>query len=685
MKSIVLTFLFVVFSTTIFGQYFQNFDNLSYGDYIGVQDTCWTTWSNNPGSSEDAQVDTLQSKSNPNSIYFMSTSSTGGPQDAVLEFGNAYNTGNFVFETAMYVESGKGAYFNFQAEQAIGTTWAMDFHFIQDSMMHVVDQSNVYFAVPYPANTWFDLKIDINLNTNVWDVYIDTVLQGSIQNTVNQIASLDVFPLCQSTYGGNGQSKFWLDNVGFSHTPYTLPTLNCGIYRVELEQAAITGVNNPPVIQIRNLGSTPITSFDLEVTYNNNAITKSITGVSIASLDTYEVSFSQGLLIDQNATTVTASLTSVNGNSSDDDGSDDSKSIEIHPLVPASGKLVIVEEATGTWCGWCPRGTVAMDFLARDYHGFAQGIAVHNSDPMENAVYDNGIGTLISGYPSALVDRGTDLDPSNIFSYVEEAMVVPPTALMLNGAEYDGSSLELNVSITTDFIGSASSAWKIACVLTEDSVTGTSSGYSQSNYYSGGGNGSLVGVDGVDWAALPSSVPASQMVYNHVGRLISPSFSGFIHAFPTGVDSGDSHVFNFTFTLDAEWDTANMHIIGMLLDPTGSVNNGSASSITEAIEEGFETGVDVTGIEVLGGPDIALKMYPNPSNVGYTNLDFNSENQEVKVEVKDISGRLLYVENYGKMNGKKSIKLNTSGWKKGTYLVELMLDESIISRQLIVN
>ncbi|MFC2101347.1 Omp28-related outer membrane protein, partial [Bacteroidota bacterium] len=661
-----------------------SFDTLSYGDYIAVKDPAWTTWSNNPGSTEDAKVDTLESNSPNNSIYFASTAASGGPQDVVLEFGSAFNTGEFEFEMAMFIKQGKGAYFNFQAETTIGTTWALDCHFIQDSVMHIVDQSKTYFSTSYPVENWFDFKLLVNLNTNVWEVYLDNVLKGTFQNTENKIASLDLFPLCQADFGGNGLSNFWVDDVGFTHVPYTLPTVNGGVYRIDFEQVTINGVNNTPIVQVRNLGATTISSFELKVDYNGNQITKNVTAVSIPSLGTYEVDITPGFVIDNNATSIIASLTSVNGVSGDGDSTDDSKTLNFIPIIPVTGKLVIVEEATGTWCGWCPRGTVAMDFLARDYHGYAQGIAVHNGDPMVNTIYDAGINNYITGYPSALVERGNSMNPSIIWETVNDGLKTSPAAFLVNGAKYNSGTQLLEVSVTTNFINAANNNWKMACVLVEDSVTGTSSGYAQSNSYSGGGSGTLIGPDGIDWSLLPSPVPASQMVYNHVARIISPSFGGHPNSFPAIVDSGDAFTFNFDLIIDQNWDTANMHIVGMLIKPDGTIDNGSTSTIGHAIENGFVPGTNISGVEILAGPDSKVKMFPNPTTLDYTTLQFYNINQKVKIDVTDISGKLISSYSYGITQDNQKVQLDTKNLANGVYIVQITMDNSIESHRLIV-
>ena len=682
MKRITFLFTAALFSQLCFAQYSQNFDTLTVGDYIGVKDVHWTTWSGATGGAEDAQVNATHASSGSNSIYFNSTASGGGPQDAVLLFGGAFNTGNFEYEHAVYVEAGKGAYFNFQAESTIGTTWALDCQFVNDSMMYISYQGTLAYSGTYPVGTWFDFKLDVNLNTNTWEVLIDNVSKATFQNDANKIASIDIFPVNAAATGGNNLSRFWIDDVSFMHTPYTLPSVNGGVYRIDFKQAVIANITNEVTVQIRNLGTTAITSFDIELDYNGVQTTQTTTGVNIAPLATYNVVFTPGVTISGSATSISATISNVNGLSSDGDATDDMKTVNLNPIVPAPGKVVVVEEATGTWCGWCPRGTVAMDFLARDYHGIAAGIAVHDGDPMVNSMYNSGIGNLISGYPSALVERGPALNPNALFSPVNQSLVNAPTALLVNGAKYTSSTGLLEVSITVDFQGAANSNWKLACAITEDNVTGTASGYAQTNYYAGGSQGPLIGPDGVNWANLPATVPASQMVYNHVARGISPSFGGNPTSFPANVASGSTHTLNFNFVIDPSWDTANMHIVGMLLTPTGTIDNGSTSTMNEAIANGFVAGNNISVAEMLAGPDSRVSIYPNPTSVGFVNLKINTT-ADVTIKVVNINGAEIFAQHYDNQNA-QAIKLTTQDWADGVYVIEVTTDNKKEYHRLIV-
>ena len=201
--------------------------------------------------------------------------------------------------------------------------------------------------------------------------------------------------------------------------------------------------------------------------------------------------------------------------------------------------------------------------MDHDYAGYWQGIAVHNGDPMADFDYDNGLAGITSGYPSGTVDRGSDIDPSNFKQDFLQRILVEPNGIISNGAELIGNTLKVN--LTVNFQNSVNGSYKLACVLVEDSVTGTTSGYYQSNAYSGGMAGSLIDVDGTDWALLPSNVPASQMIYRHVARGIAPSFLGAPLS-NTSYSQGDSETLCYEFTLDPSWDQSKIHIVGMLID-----------------------------------------------------------------------------------------------------------------------
>lgn len=669
MKKIYTLLSALVFCTFANAQFSfsDDFENYSVGDYIGSNSSIWSTWSGATGGAEDVMVTDTNANQSSNSIYFSSTAANGGPQDVVLDFGTVFNNGDFVFESDFYVNQSAGAYFNFQAEAVIGTTWALDCHMSNGEILFQ-NGSDVVLATTYSQASWFTMKMEMNLTTNNWEVFIDGISVGSFANGETQIASIDIFPL-----EGN---QFYVDNISVSHTPYILQELNGAMILINPIEGLVSQ-NRFAKVEVKNLGLTTINSFDVVLNYAGTELTESVTGAYLLSFDGMTIDFTSPIVLGEGSSTLSATITNVNG-LVDNDASDDAKIIEVNAVKPTDGKIVIAEEGTGTWCGWCPRGTVAMDQMARDFDGFYQGIAIHNGDPMAVTAYDQDLN--VSSYPSALVDRSTEIDPGDIKVDFMERIIVQPSAMISNGASVDGDSL--NVSLTVAFNTGASGNWKIACVLTEDNVTGVGSNYAQSNSYSGGDAGDLIGVDGTNWADLPGSVSASNMVYQHVARALSPSFEGYA-GFPNSIELGSNFTFNFKFGLDEAWKIEDMHIVGMLIGANSMIDNGSSSSVEDAIAAGFVSGTNVLGSTELSQFDDLLNVYPNPaSDIVKLSLNIN-ETKDLQINIVNVLGQKMASRNYGRTSGAQNISLNVSDYPKGIYIVELIADGVQVKKQFV--
>ncbi len=677
MKKIVLL-ASLAFTTIGMAQtYSDDFESYNPGQYLAQQSGgFWTTWSNAPGGTEDVLVSSANSVSGSNSVYFATSAQAGGPTDLVRNFG-VLNTGQFSMEFNILVETGKAGYFNFQRNATIGQVWAMDCFFNDNGTITMNNQSGLNFTGAYTQNAWFNFRIDINFNTNHWEVFIDDVSIGSFSNSENQIASIDIFPTDQNTPYSCG---YFIDDFSYTITPYTLPNLNAAVTLVSFDQGQIAGADVTPKVRVRNLGSTVINSFDLDVVYNGNTISQSVTGLTLASLaeTTITMTGTHTLVAGQND--MVATVSNVNGNATDGDAADDSGTISVDPIVPAAGKMVVGEEGTGTWCQWCPRGAVFMDMMETKYPSHWAGIAVHNNDPMTVTEYDAAIGGLISGYPSALVDRGADADPSVMETEFLNRILVAPTAFITNGATWDAGTRDLEVSVSANFQAAATNGYKLAIVLTEDAVTGSGSGWSQSNAYSGGGSGVMGGFE-----TLSNPVPASQMVYDHVARAIEPSFGGYANSFPATVNAGETYTINGSFTIPASWDENEIHIVGLLIAPNGRIDNAGKATIAEAVQNGFVNGPNfTTSIDEYNQLDATLQVYPNPAReVATVSVNLKKEST-VNMRILDLSGKEMAARNYGSLNGATNITMNTSQFVSGVYIVELTLDNEVFQRRLIV-
>ena len=664
-----LTPIFSFLVLSINAQLFSdNFDSYPVGQYLGPQSLTWSTWSGSEGGAEDVQITNNNASSAPNAIYFSSTSANGGPQDVVLKFGQLYTSGIFTLQNKFYINAGKTGYYNIQGALTIGNLWALNVN--MDAGQLIIDDGNTpnLVVASYPEATWFELKIEANLTLHVWKAYINGGLVGTWINGVNTVASADFFPV-QNT-------QMYVDDVQFDHVPFTVPALDAMVADIDMG-AELATQSGTPTVKIVNGGSTAITSMKVDLSYNGSTTTQTVTGINIPTAGIYTVSMPSTVLV-AGSLPVTALVYEVNGGAGDNTPTNDMLSEQINPVVPAPGKMVVGEEATGTWCQWCPRGAVFMDLYETKYQDFWAGIAVHNGDPMTVADYDTGIGSLIGGYPSALVDRMGDVDPSGMSSDFFTRLQTAPKATLLNGATWDPNTRVLNVSVRYTFSSGANGNYKSACVLTEDDVTGTGAGWSQSNAYAGGNNGTMGGYE-----SLPNPVPASQMVYNHVARAIAPSFAGMSGIFPASINSGDVHIVNYTFTLPAGWDENQIHIVGMLIDPNGKIDNAGSADIVTAVNNGYETGINVGIAEVLSETK-TLTLAPNPAYGSASVLLQLKAESDVSVYVSDLNGKAMLRGEYSNLSGAQSIGLNLNGLAAGIYNVQVWINGTMYSEKLVV-
>ena len=672
MKKFLLIILSFVFTLNVYsqsGNFCDDFETYTAGDPICQTSPSWNSWGELMSGltapfTDDANVTDLYANSGSFSLGFNANPAAAGPEDVILPLSNTgyptpYVAGVCTLTHSLYITT--GAYFNFQAENTPGVTWALDVTF--DAMGNVNYASSgsaqSYLMSTFPLNQWFEQRIIIDLSNNNWEVFHDGVSQGSFSTLVNQIASVDYYPTA-------GQ-EFFVDDVCIDYVAPQLDPLNAQVLNVPA-LSGLAGQDRNPSVEIRNFGLNDINSFDVTYDYSGTQVTENISGLNLTSMSTYTVNFSNPITLTA-ATSALAYVYNINGGQIQST-SDDTLSSTLNVVVPAPGKLVVGEEATGTWCGWCPRGAVALNWMDNDYEGFWQGIAVHNGDPMVDATYDNGIAGYISGYPSGLVDRGSVIDPSAFSQDFLQRIVIPPHAIINNGAQLDGNILK--VSLDLDFQLPTNGTHRVLCTLVEDSVTGSGPQYYQANYYSGGS--SLIDVDGTDWNAKPSNVPDYLMVYRHVARAISPSFLG--DPLPSNsYGAGDSETVCFEFTIDPSWDLNKIHIVGMLLDVQGMVDNASSTTIAKAEYDGYSGNCSgSTDVIYLDGPD-DLVVYPNPAsnNLYVNNIPENTES----INIINIEGKTV-------LNISATSVIDISKLSKGLYVIKFNGSEFTETRNFVI-
>ena len=151
--------------------------------------------------------------------------------------------------------------------------------------------------------------------------------------------------------------------------------------------------------------------------------------------------------------------------------------------LPASfSKKAVVEDFTGTWCGYCPRVSYAAS-LVEEQTDKVFVVGVHNGDQMANSFG----GALedeynITGFPTAYIDRAntwTYPEPSNIDQALNSAVGTADVGLAIESS-LTGSILDFKVY--QGFLENITGVKLVVFVL-EDGILANQSNYT--SYYGG--------------------------------------------------------------------------------------------------------------------------------------------------------------------------------------------------------
>ncbi len=660
-KQIHLIFTLLIFALAVNAQvdFSDDFEGYTAGDQLGANSDTWRTWGGQGGGADDVNVTNENAFTGDNSIRFTAVGA-GGPVDIVLPFGDRYTSGNFHLDFMINVVEGASAYYNFQGDVNPGTEWVYNVFFTADGVINFAEGgNNNVMASTFVPGEWTKMSVDVDLNNNVWALSVNDECVGSFQNAANNLASLNLFPTAGDDY--------FIDDVNMSYSPDgennttdAMITLNSHL------PIGVLGGSVPISGVVNNLGDDMIQGF----TISYNGMDESF-DETIAAGGSYAFTLEAIHSVTEGSSEVRVTLSGIDD---DQNACNNITTLVARSISVPRGKAYVAEEATGTWCPWCPRGDVFMNYMEETYKDLFIGIAVHNQDPMAFVDYDTPFTSLagFQGFPSVVVERGSFIDPLNLEAdFVSKVQQASPVELTL-AAEFNESTRTLDMNVNVEALATLFPNAGIVLVLTEDGVTGTDAeGYGQANNYAGGANGVMGGYE-----LLPSTVPASQMVYNHVARALVNGFEG--EEFGAGMVSGDTRTMAYSFTIPEEWDTDNMHIIALFRQNDGTTPTGVKATIEEAELNPISSTID---------PILAknVEVFPNPfSNQANVTLDLESP-ENVSIEITDALGRLVSSRDYGVQSGSLTFPVLANQLNNGVYFINILVGDSFTSKRVLIS
>lgn len=392
----------------------------------------------------------------------------------------------------------------------------------------------------------------------------------------------------------------------------------------------------------------------------------------------------------------TVEVTTVNGAA---DGFNEDKGNTIQGRVisiaePQEMKLV-AEKATGTWCGWCPRGIVGMEYLEKTYGDQVIPVELHWADNFDPYTVVNADGTVSikdqatysetfsylsnfiasqsgAGFPSMSLNRMMFLDPyygtTNYtapeefgIKYDAEAVLNTPSEAALAVTSKQTGEKTLDVQVDARFyVAGPGEAYAIGLAIVEDGLNGAqSNSYNQvtpAQYNNAYGHAASAELS--EWIGGPATV---SQTYKDVARKyyslagIEGSIEGWI--------SGGGQVKTYKTQLelpDNLRNTENCHLIAMLYD-------GETGEIVQAIKSKLEGSAGTEGVNTVLRDGV--EMAKISANAGVVNVE-----GEGTADVYTFDGKLVRSQ---AVNGNAAISLPA-----GNYVVRVKNGNEVTSKKV---
>lgn len=258
-----------------------------------------------------------------------------------------------------------------------------------------------------------------------------------------------------------------------------------------------------PVVTLKNVGVNDVSSIKYAWTFNGETKSDVKTfspALSSQADEAVDFTFTLPGVAEAGTYPCTVEVTEVNGKANTASDATLTTDMYVYPYGPTH--MPLVEEYTGTWCGWCPRGTVALDGLKNDFSDKFIGVVYHVDDILTispNPYVAN------SGVPGAYINRGGFLDPyygslsesdaANCLTYKQGIKLdwenaqaqVPVADVELEARWADDDKTSIEATSTVKFMRAYADAdFRMMYILVNEEISGSGRGWYQKNYYSGG-------------------------------------------------------------------------------------------------------------------------------------------------------------------------------------------------------
>lgn len=470
--------------------------------------------------------------------------------------------------------------------------YVQDFRFSREGFgMNTVSMDTPYTITGEEETLAFGYSIVVPKNNDLFYLPVDDVPNDNPGSCLINICNEDAFP---ATGWLTGASVYGALCMSISIEGDNLPESRAVISDVDVPvYLPINGESVDVPFMIRNAAANEVSSVEVTVSmtgipdivqtfefaplaYNNTAVL-TVNGVKGAVLGFGEFSMR---------------ITKVNGEERD--------GVPFVAMVPAydNGYVtkIVAEDATGTWCGWCPGGIEALDYLKSTYPDRAIAIGVHSGDNMAIDSYQEYVDAYVSGFPNVMYNRTIDQTPtgnySDVCAYIDEVVKMfdyPSYVEVELSGMTNGDKTAADVTSRTKFIFNVNVPHYLSFVVVEDGV----GPYLQQNFFCN--KQYRLKMNG--WESKESAVPT---IYDDVARCYV-EFPGIENSLPSEIEADAVNEYSISLPL-ANVKNNEYRVIAL-------VTNAQTGCIVNACEIEMSKDNDTSGADVFINEDMPAEYY----------------------------------------------------------------------------
>lgn len=363
-------------------------------------------------------------------------------------------------------------------------------------------------------------------------------------------------------------------------------------------------------------------------------------------------------------------------------------SLSVKNLAFAPTKRVVVEEGTGTWCGNCPLGILALEHLEKQFADKVIPVGIHYNDIYEYLPYIAALD--FQGYPTGMINRvdslyspmhteknaAGDTDAVEFVSpegnktftdiVIREFQTQAEADIALDNVVYDETTGYLSVTTNVTYAVDMKAAnYNVFYVIMEDGLVGNQVNYFYNISHPNLGEWGKGGIYGI------SSTP---FTYNDVARaIIGTSFNGISGYIPNNITANEPITFEILTNIPAEVsDMKNASVVCMLI-------SGNTRKVVNAAKAYFTKGsVDGSSIDTNTVENQNAIIRTDGQDV---NIQFNKEGNAL-VTLYDINGRLIN-QAQAKVSDGEHLKVSTNG-NTGIIIAKVISNNQVTVQKLVI-